>query len=297
MARVAIRVFVRGDPMTTKIETSSLDARGDVLVAILPTKADFEILPQQGWYRIPADKAPKSWPPRWLAFYQPQVFGPEAFAVNYYGRVRDIRLVKRRELFPEIPHHPKADREYYQVRLDGLQRLPRSIPSARLRRIVFIPTTWPKFLRAEEINDLYDESPLEDDLWAELKALQIRAERQWMEQVETSYYLLDFAVFCERGRLDIETDGDSWHAQPDRIPLDNRRNNHLTSTGWEVLRFNGQQIREGMSSDCIPLVVKTISRLGGASDEGVIPRGLRYSADGVAQQLALCEGGPEYELD
>jgi very-short-patch-repair endonuclease len=283
--------------MTPKTYETSLDARGDVLVAILPTRADFEILQQQGWYRIPADKALKSWPPRWLAFYQPQVFGPEAFAVNYYGRVRDIRLVKRRDLFPELPHDPKADRDYFQIRLEGLELLPRPILSARWRRVVFIPTTWPKFVRAEEINDLYDESPLEDDLWAELKALQIKAERQWLEQVETAYYFLDFAIFCERGRIDVETDGDTYHTQPERAASDYRRQNHLTSTGWKVLRFNGQQIREGMSSDCVPLVVKTISRLGGASDDGVIPRGLRYSADGVVQQLALFEGGPEYELD
>jgi len=285
------------DPMTTKGETPSMDGRGDVLVAIVPTKADFEILQQQGWYRIPADKKPDRWPPRWLAFYQPKVFGPEAFAVNYYGRVQEIRRVTRRELFPEIPHHPKADREYYRVRLDGLQRLPRSIPSARWRRIVFIPTTWTKFARAEEINDLFDESPLEDALWVEMKALQVRAERQWLEQVESSYYFLDFAVFCERGRLDVETDGDTYHTQPDRVPLDNRRNNDLQSTGWRVMRFNGQQIRDEMASYCIPQVIEAVGRLGGTSDKGMIPRVLSYSADGVAQQLALFESGPEYELD
>jgi hypothetical protein len=32
-------------------------------------------------------------------------------------------------------------------------------------------------MQALEINDLYDESPLEDRLWAEFKRLQISAER------------------------------------------------------------------------------------------------------------------------
>jgi very-short-patch-repair endonuclease len=283
--------------MTNKSAIGDADRRGDVLVAILPSKADFEILHQQGWYRIPVEKAPKRWPPRWLAFYQPKVFGSQAFAVNYYGTVRDIWRVKRRELFPDVPHHPMAEREYYKIRLEGLKLLPRPIVSARWRRIVFIPTTWSKFAGAEEINDLYDGSPLEDDLWAELKALQIKAERQWLEQVRTAYYLLDFAVFCERGRLDIETDGDTYHTPPDRVPLDNRRFNDLQSTGWRVIRFNGQQIREEMASYCIPQVVEAISHLGGASNEGMIPRGLSYSADGVAQQLALFERGPEYDLD
>lgn len=43
---------------------------------------------------------------------------------------------------------------------------------------MFIPTTWEKFVNAVEINDLYDESSLEDQLWAQFKRLEISAERQ-----------------------------------------------------------------------------------------------------------------------
>jgi hypothetical protein len=35
-----------------------------------------------------------------------------------------------------------------------------------------------KFLKAEEINDLYNEGPLEDKLWYEFKREKIEAERQ-----------------------------------------------------------------------------------------------------------------------
>ena len=40
-------------------------------------------------------------------------------------------------------------------------------------------------------------------------------------------YALDFAFYCEKGKMDVETDGDSWHADPKRIPMDNRRDNDL----------------------------------------------------------------------
>ncbi|HLF00808.1 MAG TPA: hypothetical protein VI547_02445, partial [Anaerolineales bacterium] len=80
--------------------TTQAEHRGEVLVAILSHKSDFTILQEQGWYRVPVDKAPKQWPPQWLAFYQTKIFEQDAFAVNYYGRVSRIEIVARRELFP-----------------------------------------------------------------------------------------------------------------------------------------------------------------------------------------------------
>ena len=58
--------------------TTESDAeRGEVLVAIMDNKRDFTILQEQLWYRVPADKALKCWPPTWLAFSQTKVFGDE----------------------------------------------------------------------------------------------------------------------------------------------------------------------------------------------------------------------------
>ena len=282
---------------TTSRTSSRGGRRGEVLVAILPTRADFVLLQEQGWYRIPREKAPRRWPPRWLAFYQTKVFGAEAFAVNYYGRVRDIRLVTRRVLFPDEPPNPNSAQEYYQVWLESLERLERPIPSRRLRRIVFIPTTWHKLHSAAEINDLYDDSPLEDALWPELKRLKIAAERQWGVELSDAFYFLDFALFCARGKLDLETDGDTWHADPARIPADNRRNNALAADGWQVLRFNTAQIREELVKYCVPAITGTINRLGGLSDDGLTARRFVAAPEGIAQQLALFEEGAEYDAE
>jgi len=213
------------------------------------------------------------WPPRWLAFYQTKVFGSEGYAVNHYAQVLDIQVVTRHELFPDEPEHEKTHKHYHKLILGALQRLPKPIVSRRWRRIVFIPTTWHKLMTATEINDLFDESPLEDDLWAQFKRLKIVAERQEFVEVKPRFYALDFAVYCTSGKLDVEADGDTWHAVRERIPMDNLRDNDLETGGWRILRFNGHQVREEMGEYCLPTIAENINRLGGLDEERrVVPR-------------------------
>ena len=266
--------------------------RGEVLIAIVNNLEDMRLAREAGWYRIPVVSAHKwlrdRWPPCWLAFYQTKVFGLEAHAVNYYAVVRDIRRVSRMDLFPDTPrNHPKANRHYYQLLLDDLQPLPRPIISRRLRRIVFIPTTFAKFEAAVEINDLWDESPLEDRLWAILKRARIRAERQYPVVIEGRTYFLDFAIFCNQGKIDVETDGDTWHIGPKSALVDRQRDNNLASRGWRVLRFNTTEIRERPVDYCVSKVVTTINRLEGLDDTTGVP--VRYDpSDPLGpQQLGL----------
>ncbi len=238
------RRFAKSKKMpTSRKRTTDNSKRGEVLVAIMNDKGDFAILQEEKWYRIPVESAPKRWPPKWIAFYQTKKFEDDAFAVNYYGRVGKIEVVERRELFPnEIPS-VKSKRKYCRIRLEDVERLESPIRSARWRRIVFISTTWDKFITAAEINDLFDESRLEDYLWGKLKELKISAERQWDVQVKDEHYRLDFAIFCRAGDIDVEVDGDRWHANPERAPQDNLRNNTLGASGWTVLRFNAHHSR------------------------------------------------------
>lgn len=99
-----------------------------------------------------------------------------------------------------------------------------------------------KLFNAEDFNDLWHESPLEDEMWHGLRSCGIAAERQWFLSAGGRRYCLDFAVFCERGGLNIECDGDSYHANSEKSREDNVRNNALTSQGWAVLRFTTEQI-------------------------------------------------------
>ncbi len=263
----------------------------EVLVAILNNHLDFAILREKHWYRIPVDSVEKylksCWPPKWLAFYQTKTFGGDAYAVNYYAKVSDILEVYRWRLFPDEPRNdPKSNRRYRQIIVEPIRRLPKPIFSRRQRRIVFIPTTWEKFDQAVEINDLYNESPLEDRLWAEFKRLQIWAERQELVTVKKKDYLLDFAIYCVSGKLDIETDGDTYHAHPVKAAEDNLRNNDLETAQWKVLRFASHQVRQEAVDYCISTIVENINRLGGIDEGKLLPRKINLNEKG-SYQLSL----------
>lgn len=270
----------------------------DGLIAILKEKSDFTILQEQGWYRIPVVSAPKRWPPKWMAFYQPRYFKDDAYKIRYHGQVKDIQLVKRKDLFPNELPSTLSEREYYKIRFEKLEELANPIPSYRPRRIVFIPTTREKFENAEQINDLFDDSPLEDQMWKEMKHLSLGAERQWNIRLETSNYFLDFAIFCKNGQIDVETDGDFWHINPEKAPKDNLRDNALQINGWTVLRFNTKQIKENLNNECMHYLQQSINNLGGLCDDGIIPRIFYTQGENYAQQFSLFdEDDLSYSVD
>jgi very-short-patch-repair endonuclease len=266
--------------------------RGEVLVAIINNKPDWKIACEQHWYRIPVSSVKKllknRFPPKWLAFYQTKIFGEEAYAIQYYATVLKITEVTRSQLFPDCKSDRKAQKRYYKLQFKDLQQLPQPILSRRLRRLVFIPTTWQKFITAVEINDLWDESPLEDKLWAELKRHEIQAERQEYVKVKNKNYCLDFAIYCAEGKINIETDGDTWHSNKKQIPLDNERDNALETQGWRTLRFNTYHVREQMTQYCIPTIAENINRLGGIKNNPqAIPRKVEIAKPGEWVQLKL----------
>ena len=102
--------------------------------------------------------------------------------------------------------------------------------------------------------------------------MQVWAERQELVQVRSRFYFLDFAIYCIKGNIDIETDGDLWHANPERAAEDNLRNNDLETNGWQASRFNSQQIQEQIQDYCVPLIKKNVDKLGGAETGLLIPR-------------------------
>lgn len=268
----------------------------EVLIALLKEKSDFAILQDQGWYRIPVEHKPKRWPPEWLALYMPASFKEHGFSIRYYGKVKEINTVTRRELFPNEFESGKSDNLYFRIKLEKLEELPNPILSFIPRRILFVATTLDKFHHAEEFNDLFDESKLEDELWHSMKSAKILAERQWEIIIQKYKFQLDFAVFCKEGQIDIEADGDTWHAKRKRIDKDNNRNNTLASAGWRVLRFNGKQIHENQAKVCLGKIETTINKLGGLSSDGLVPRKFYPGSEG-GQQLSLFDEKADYDVD
>ncbi len=260
-----------------------MDLSKNLLVSIINNMRDFKIARDEHWYRIPFESVERflneSWPPSFLAFYQTSAFGKNSFSINNYSKVINTKIVKRKELFPDEPLNEKSNRDYYKILIEPLNNLPKPILSRRWRRIVFIQSTWEKFIKAVEINDLFDGSVLEDKLWAEFKRLGIDIERQELVQIDNRFYFLDFAAHCMKGNLDIETDGDLWHHNPSAASQDNLRNNDLSSEGWQIIRFTSDQINEQLESYCIPHITHHINQFGGIKIDDYFSKRIENDGD------------------
>lgn len=241
----------------------------DLLVALLPKKSALEILQTEGWYHIPIENVPhrwkEGWRPRVMAFYQGKVFGKEeAYKIRHFGEVSQVDIAPRKELFPDDKENQhKSENLYYRIQLKSLQPRYRPIVSYRPRRLVFVPTTWEKFESADQINDLFDGSPLEDRLWKVLKYISILAERQWKIVVQDHNYYLDFAIFCNRGKLAIETDGYTTHFDSrNQIDYDAWRQNEIEIDGWRLLRYTSKQVKDDWTP-YLSQIHNIIDQLGG----------------------------------
>ncbi|MBK8421785.1 DUF559 domain-containing protein [Candidatus Villigracilis saccharophilus] len=237
----------------------------ELLVALLPKKSALDILRTEGWYHIPVESAPKRWPPKALAFYQGKVFGDqEAYKIRHFGEVQKIEIVPRKELFPgDEQNAAKAKKLYYRIQLEELQTRPAPIVSYRPRRLIFIPTTFEKFETASQINDLFDDSPLENRLWNALKYIGILAERQWKVVIQEKKYFLDFAIFCNNGKLAIETDGYTYHHDSKaKIDYDTWRRNDMELDDWRALHYTTKQVKDNWTP-YLSQIEQKIAQLGG----------------------------------
>ncbi len=249
-------------PVTERVVVLHRDS--PALVGIVPRKELWSLIVEQKWYHIPVESAPKNINDvKYLAFYFPSVFGKDfRFTVRYFADIKDIDIKKRIQLFPQEETHRRRDKDYFQLFLGSIKELPNPIPSKRWRRIVHIPTTLKRLLIAEEINDLYWTSQLEEKMYHALKKHNIYPERQYVVFVDRQCYFLDFCIFCKKGNVDLECDGERYHTLPESLAKDRARNNQLTSYGWSVLRFLGKEIRANIGN-CIKIVERTINTLKG----------------------------------
>ena len=160
----------------------------------------------------------------------------------------------------------KAEELYYRIHIKNLAVRYQPIVSFRPRRIVFLPTTLAKFEKAEQINDLFDVSPLEDRLWQALKYIHVLAERQWKIVVDRHKYYLDFAVFCKNGKLAIETDGYTYHYDSrNQIDYAAWRRNEIDLDGWRFLYYTTKQVKDNWTP-YLAQIQKAIDQLGGLEE-------------------------------
>ena len=226
----------------------------------LPAR-DLAIAREQGWYRIPVKRAPRRVAADYLAFYQTRAFGQEAYAVSYYAPVRRFHVARRAELLPDEPDHPRAGEAYYQIEIGSLQQLPRPIPSRRLRRITFIPTTLKRLLAAEEINDLWWRDEPQERLWAALREAGLLVEYRYRVGEPPDEVQVDFALFCRNGRIAVLCDDQPTEVQPG---LHERRSAEyaLAAAGWQVARFSQEDLEKTLPA-CLGAVLAMVHHLGG----------------------------------
>lgn len=236
-----------------------------VLVAVVPSRRDWDLIRAEGWYRIPVRTAPqmvKDGSITHIAFYFPSEFGEEKQSIRWYAPVEGITHKKRVELLPLEPQHRHADWDYYVLTCPALQQLPNPIYSRKPRRLLFVPTTLPKLLTAPEINYLFNDSPLENLLWNQLMELGIPSERQYEVPVGATRFKLDIAVFCRDRSIGLECDGDAQHMRRSAVERDKRRSNLLQSQGWSVLHFTTHELTKNMPAT-LQLVQESIAQYGG----------------------------------
>ena len=196
----------------------------------------------------------------YLAFYQTGAFPPdERWAVRWLAPVRGYGTAARRELIPDEPDHPRADERYHRIDLGALEPLPRPIPSRRLRRITFIPTTLARLLEADEINDLWIKSSAQERLWAALKQADVEAERQYPLREDLPQYVADFALLCRDGKVALIVDDEPAAQMSARdaaggLSADRR--------GWLPLRITQDEMMSDPAG-CAARLAALMASLGG----------------------------------
>lgn len=240
-----------------------------VLVSVLKARRDFNALLTENWYRIPVRHAPRR-EFNYLAFYQPAPFGQEGKCIQYYAPVLNEQIVKRSDLLPEELNHPRAKDYYLKIQVGKAKKLSRPIRNIIPRRISFGFTTLSHLLESKDILQLYNITPTEQMVEDGLKSAGIKISNQHYVSDGKKRYFLDFAVFCQKGKLAIECDNRKAHSILAQKKKDKIKDAFLRRHGWAVIRLAEDDIVSDLKG-CIEIVRKTIQKLGGIENK-VEPR-------------------------
>lgn len=233
-----------------------------VLVGVLKNKRDLDILFNEKWYRIPVKRCPKSHF-KYLAFYQPALFGKEGKCIKYYARVKNRQALKRFQLLPDEPDNKKANDDYFKIGVEKIKKLPCPIKNIIPRRVCFGFTTLAKLFKSKNILQLYSVADTEKIIKKALRSLGIRNKPQhYVIKNPKERYRLDFAVFCREGNIAIECDNLKAHSSKVQKQKDKAKNRFLRQHGWKVERLKEAKIILDLNF-CIKKIENTIAGLGG----------------------------------
>ncbi len=173
-----------------------------VLVGVINRKADLACVRNDHWYRIPAGQFDHGIHAEYLAFYQSRAFGAENGSVRYYARRTGHELVRRVDLLPDEPAHPRAAQPYFKIQMGELREKIPPITNPTRRPVVFVHTTWDRFVAATTIADLYSAADyFVDRVFYALRETGVTARRCWEAEGITDDGGAQLHVPCRDGEL------------------------------------------------------------------------------------------------
>lgn len=227
-----------------------------VLIAVLKTQRDLNILLEKQWYRIPKKYAPKR---KYdiIAFYQPANFKERGKQIQYYGVVSSKHLCKRREL---IDDGIDSEQIYYKVSFLRIVKLKNPIINENKLRVSFKYTTFGKLYSSSDLGELFNIPDIEKMVESILKELKLNYKREFVVKTNKGKsYRLDFCVFFKKEKIDIECDGEKWHSLKAQKIIDNKRDDDLKKMGFHVLRLKESEIVNGTAPTLIRLKTKSLN--------------------------------------
>lgn len=235
-----------------------------VLIGVVPRERDFEIARLQRWYRVPTNMVRDWQTPSWIAFYFGRGFGGDAGKIRYYARVWHADIVRRLEMFPDQPRHPRANAEYVRIHHSELQERPTPIRSHRQRQLVVLPTTWERFMIAADVNDLVVGDEVEEAFYGRLSTAGYRPERAYYVRGTNAYRLTDYAIFCSRRNIEIDI---ASQTLPKRLLVGvNDDTDSGVPDGWAALRLSRFDITK-RRDESIDRVRELVDASGGVISE------------------------------
>jgi hypothetical protein len=175
-----------------------------VLVGVINRKRDLVIAQQEGWYRIPQARMRRGVNAEYIAFFLSRTFKEKNGGIYYYAERNGLELAHRKDLLPKEADHPRANEVYYKVQVGELVEKQPPVLNPSRRAISFIYTTWDRFVRAQQISDLYSQDDyFVDRIYHALRNKAIYADRIWHAEYPGSAPQL--RILCETGTVRAST--------------------------------------------------------------------------------------------
>ncbi len=210
--------------------------RRDCLVVHIATDAELQRALRDRYYRIPERVVGQAIGEEGLAeadliaLYQGENLREGlSGAIEFVASIRCRERLRRRDLIPDEPTHPRANEQYIVLRLGRCRRLPRPIVAARPRRVSFLRTTRGRIRHAVTVSDLIIGNREEERLWRRMQkgagvAREAEKERKWLVNAGGTVMEVEIALFHGDRRVAVVRD-----------PASAR---NVERQGWRVVSFS-----------------------------------------------------------